>query len=398
MEQVIEETKKSIGALLAEVLETQQISLDQILLEQQQKGSKKSVLDREKETLVKQQEEIYTSILRVETQISGLQKHLQQLSQLAKCPTCLRDITDSDKRWLTLRLTDNEQSLTQKLDEFRTQFIQLQSQTIELDQKIGNLERQLADSNTLVSKIQSQNKYKTLLSQLSERQAKYNEQFEQLKQQVQDFNPYIYENLIQRREHLKHFLDTTKSQITSYQLNQKAEERLTQELSTHYNNLSLYSKEVGDYKLIEDIWSEQGIITYAIGKFIWEIESLTNQILHLLSPHLSLSLAVDHKRLDIIVRSPKATIPYELCSGGERAKVDLALRLALAILVQNTHGRKLQSLFIDEALTAIDVQGRQNFIKVLDFLQPYFRRVIIITHITDVIEIFANRIELSEVV
>lgn len=292
-----------------------------------------------------------------------------------------------------MKMTDNKSNLTAQLEQWNSAYLEAQKKVTELDQKVGQLEKQLSDISTLVNKARVEENYKKALQQLYTQYAEQKVQFDQLKQQVKDFDPVSYQVLLQKKVHIQNDLESAKAKIAARKVNEETEKKLKDDLTRYYNSLLYYTNEVNDYKLIEDAYSEQGIITHIIKKTVWKIETLTNRILSLLSPGLSVSLLVDQKHLDVQVSTQKATILYEQCSGGERSKVDLALRLALAILMQNSRGGKLQTLFIDEATANMDTEGRQNFIEVLKFLQSFFKRILIITHQDDMKESF-SRIEL----
>ena len=78
-------------------------------------------------------------------------------------------------------------------------------------------------------------------------------------------------------------------------------------------------------------------------------------------------------------------------SGGEEDVVALALRLALAELVQDRQGHSLTLLMLDEAFGALDTERRQSLIDVLTGLRDRYEQVIVVTHIEDVAQV-ADRV------
>ena len=78
-------------------------------------------------------------------------------------------------------------------------------------------------------------------------------------------------------------------------------------------------------------------------------------------------------------------------SGGEEDVVALALRLALAELVQDRQGHSLTLLMLDEAFGALDAERRQSLLDVLVGLRERYEQVIVVTHVEDVAQV-ADRV------
>lgn len=83
-------------------------------------------------------------------------------------------------------------------------------------------------------------------------------------------------------------------------------------------------------------------------------------------------------------------------SGGERFRVDIALRLALAeAAAGRTTGRPLQTLLIDEGWGSLDPEGVHDLKESIERLRARFRRIIVVSHVADVHDLFATTIELE---
>jgi DNA repair protein SbcC/Rad50 len=83
-------------------------------------------------------------------------------------------------------------------------------------------------------------------------------------------------------------------------------------------------------------------------------------------------------------------------SGGERFLVSLALALGLASMASN-RGIKVESLFIDEGFGALDSTNLAMAVSVLEQLQATGRRVGVISHVDELKERIAVRIEVTPV-
>jgi DNA repair protein SbcC/Rad50 len=99
--------------------------------------------------------------------------------------------------------------------------------------------------------------------------------------------------------------------------------------------------------------------------------------------------------LDVLVSDELGTRAYEMYSGGERFRVDFAMRIALSKLLAWRAGAPLPTLFIDEGFGTQDAEGRDRVLDVIKAIEDRFQRIIVITHIEEIKEAFPVRIEVS---
>lgn len=76
--------------------------------------------------------------------------------------------------------------------------------------------------------------------------------------------------------------------------------------------------------------------------------------------------------------------PYVLYSGGERFRVDMALRIALSQLLAERAGSPVQMLVIDEGFGTQDPDGLQKMIQIIHDLRRDFHSIIVISHIEEI--------------
>lgn len=84
--------------------------------------------------------------------------------------------------------------------------------------------------------------------------------------------------------------------------------------------------------------------------------------------------------LDIAVRDVFGERMLENFSGGERARVDLAVRIGLSKLLANRAGSRLETLIVDEAFAAVDREGVEQLVECLPMLTQEFPVILFITH------------------
>src|SRR5581483_6791528 len=83
--------------------------------------------------------------------------------------------------------------------------------------------------------------------------------------------------------------------------------------------------------------------------------------------------------LDIVIVTSAGERPYETFSGGERTRLNLALRIALARLLAHRRGAESRLLAIDEP-EFLDEAGVARLADVLRGLSGDFDRVLLVSH------------------
>jgi exonuclease SbcC len=98
--------------------------------------------------------------------------------------------------------------------------------------------------------------------------------------------------------------------------------------------------------------------------------------------------------LDIII-SEKGKSPRELnmYSGGETVRIVFAILLSLSYLLTKRAGKKSQTLIIDERVAALDQEGISQFIEIVKYISGQYKKIFIVSHITELKESFPNQIE-----
>jgi exonuclease SbcC len=162
----------------------------------------------------------------------------------------------------------------------------------------------------------------------------------------------------------------------------------------------------GLYDRLAKAFGRDGIPARIIGNAIPELRIEANRLLALLSDG-QLSISIDPVR-ETKSKSLKETLEvtvfdanggkraYEMYSGGERLRIDFALRVALSRLLATRAGARLETLVVDEGFGSQDAEGRMRLLEAVMRIRTEFRTVLVITHIDELKEHFPVRIEVRK--
>ena len=162
------------------------------------------------------------------------------------------------------------------------------------------------------------------------------------------------------------------------------------------------------HKTLERALGKDGVPALLIEQALPQIETKANDLLDRLSDgRMSIRFATqaeykDKKRddlketLDIQISDGAGLRDYEMFSGGERFRVDFAIRLALSEVLAQRKGARLQTLVIDEGFGSQDTQGRQRLIEAINTVRGDFAKILVITHLDELKDAFPTRIEVEK--
>jgi exonuclease SbcC len=158
-------------------------------------------------------------------------------------------------------------------------------------------------------------------------------------------------------------------------------------------------------KVLAQAFGKQGIPALLIEKAVPDLEAVANDVLSVLSDgRMSLELRSQRETkaktlqetLDIIIADERGSRPYENFSGGEAMRVDLALRIALSVLLASRAGARCELLVLDETCAPLDAQGRALFVESLQKIADHFATILVITHVEELKDLFPFRFEVTK--
>jgi len=159
------------------------------------------------------------------------------------------------------------------------------------------------------------------------------------------------------------------------------------------------------YDELAAAFSRRGIQALIIDHVIPEITEEANRLLARMTNN-RLRVAIDTQRqtqkggvaetLDIRIADELGTRNYELFSGGEAFRINLALRIALSKLLARRAGAPLPTLVIDEGFGSQDSGALERLIEAINVIQDDFQCLLVVTHLAELKDQFPVQITVSK--
>jgi len=159
------------------------------------------------------------------------------------------------------------------------------------------------------------------------------------------------------------------------------------------------------YKELAEAFSKKGIQALLIEQALPEIEIEANRLLAKMTDN-RMSLRLETQRetkkggtietLDIKIADELGTRNYEMYSGGEAFRIDLALRIALSMLLVRRAGASLPVLIIDEGFGTQDSSSREKLVEAIGSIQDDFEKLFVITHLEELKDQFPVLINVTK--
>jgi exonuclease SbcC len=165
------------------------------------------------------------------------------------------------------------------------------------------------------------------------------------------------------------------------------------------------SQEKQIYSDLAEAFGKGGIPALLIEAVIPEIEQEANRLLARMTDNrLQVELKTQRETkkgnaietLEIKIADELGSRSYEMYSGGEAFRINLAIRLALSKLLARRAGAPLPVLFIDEGFGTQDTAGLSKMVEAISSIQDDFEKIIVITHLEELRDAFPVRIEVRK--
>lgn len=152
-------------------------------------------------------------------------------------------------------------------------------------------------------------------------------------------------------------------------------------------------------------FGRNGVQAFIVEAVVPEIEAEANRLLAMMSEgRMTVRLETQRatragdlaETLDIVIADESGPRDYEMYSGGEAFRINLALRIALSKLLARRAGAPLPTLIIDEGFGSQDAAGRERLIEAVTAIRADFRCLLVVTHIKELKQLFDTRIEVHK--
>lgn len=325
----------------------------------------------------------------LESEIAALRQRIEtndfaheERSQLEKVNQAILDLGYDEERHRQLRAWLQEHrdipQRWQKLQTAKEQIPKLQKQIEEAKQHIAN--------------------YKTRLSEIAQEKVKLQAQVAKL--------PKVEEQLRElqgRRKARENELQRINQELGA--LKQKLEQlsQREREKSDLEQRLFQLREEKRGCEVLAEAFGRYGIPKMILRSVVQWLEWEANRLLARLTynrMHLRFSLEAptqsEKAKLTIFIADELGDRPYELYSGGEKFRIDFAVRVALARLLAHRSGAPLKTLVIDEGFGSQDREGLEAIVEAIQTVANEFSRIIVVTHLEELRERFPVLIEVTK--
>ena len=184
-------------------------------------------------------------------------------------------------------------------------------------------------------------------------------------------------------------------------------EQLGRQIAAGTARLAALQDELGIYQELVTAFGRQGVQAMLIETVVPRLEEEANLLLGRMTDNrMHVKLETQRERrtghgepietLEINVSDELGLRSYEMYSGGEAFRVNLALRVALSRVLSQRLGVPLPTLFIDEGFGTQDSAGRERILDAISSIADDFDKIIVITHLDDLKDMFPVRIEVQK--
>lgn len=367
-------------------------------------------------------------------ELSGNIKYLRAeidsvVSLGANCPTCKQNIdqqmVSSLKEDKTKKIEETQLSLDgiksqletlleeQRIDDkCRSKLSELKSQYIRVEGEI------ILSSSAKKEREELETQGKVQIESLEEMLKTSSEELEEIKKQVEESQQRV-NNLPTSEstglDSLKAVLQMRKKELTDFQVEiKKCDEfiiraksqleeiqKLLVQIEQETTSIKDRQFQLQAYQDLVEMFSQKGIPAIIIENTIVEIENITNEYLSEVGSVFKVSVRSQRETkvgnmketLDILIDTPQGIRDYSTYSGGEKTIINLCLRLALSTILSSRNKVHFDSIFLDEVISSLDEDNRENFLKLIKILGNKFSQIFIISHIQELRDIFDHSLK-----
>jgi exonuclease SbcC len=408
------ESEKEHYALKEELEKTENLELQRLEIEGRKEQLTINILQQEqqarslKETITQEQEH-YSTI---------------QNAKEAECPVCKRPLDEEHRQGVLEQINSKLGQLTGELQKMREQSLNdHQRLDREITPRLREIENQAAESQKLQIKKARLDGAASQLPRLieSEKSLKSKLRIAETEKHRLELELADLKDIAQLFEKLDGERKTTSASLARLQeergrveesikhLKEQLEQiaKANEELDRVKRQVATQAETIPIYEILENAFGKDGIPTAILKDLVPEVEDGASRILQELSNggmRISFQFGRETRagtqtdELLVEAEDDAGRHPVTRFSGGERMRINLALRLGISEVIARRSGYKgkIETLIIDEGLSALDEEGRQATIEILRQLRQRFRKILVISHLEDVKDAFDTKLIVSK--
>lgn len=357
--------------------------------------------DREVERLQK-------SIAAVETKINKLKKKQQDLTQTIgqPCPTCGTPLTaekieparqqyDEEIQELQQDIQVLQQDIKKLQDDTGDQIIQ-QAHLSDQIEELENIKREFQDVLRVCKSMEARR------DKALKRADRLKDLWYQLRAKLQTKQLEMSQNddlILQTQENLKFSIEAPNPYaelLIDVQLeilgNREKKSKLIMDIA-------IKEKREQSLKFWEIAFSNQGIKSYILDDITPFLNRRVNryltklaagQIEAIFSTRTALKSGGESERFSLTITNQDGGDSYSANSSGEKKRIDLAINLALQDLVASRSSKKINLAIFDEVFDALDENGIDSVISLLQELSQEKSTILVVTHNEHLKSYFSN--------
>ncbi|AEO93634.1 gp375 [Bacillus phage G] len=404
----------SKGQLMKEKCETILLSKDLVNSNLTESTNELESLNEKKSSLTSEKSNIEgtNNVLRKQAkELKAKHDKMKEFNE-AFCNFCGQEVTDEHKQNHMQELYNEAMGYIKQVKENDSKVSDLDSRILELNSSISNMKAIIQDLRSKVSQVeQAEVKYSNIITRLGELESELEETRTDY-EEVMKIEVAEIENKTFRDNELRVEINNLRQQLTNWNSKIAVAENELKKISKDESKIIKIENEILDlqakYAKLDDLvraWGKEGIQAIIIDNALPEIQDEINAILGLLTnEQVSIEFITQKEKgkgkkvssietLDIIVSDQEGSRVYETYSGGEKFRVDFACHVGLSKFLSKRAGAAIDLFIVDEGIGSQDQLAKDNLVSVLHKISTQFDKVIVITHIQDIIEAFHDKIE-----
>jgi DNA repair exonuclease SbcCD ATPase subunit len=170
--------------------------------------------------------------------------------------------------------------------------------------------------------------------------------------------------------------------------------------------IAVIREQIAQNMVLQQAFGKTGIPAMIISNITNELEFSINAMLReLTSKNISVKVSTEKNlkskdelsdTLEIVIRDGVLERPYSMYSGGEKYRIDMAIRLALSKILARRNNFMLDTLIIDEP-SGLDKEGLASFKDTIIKISKEFKRIFVVSHLSELVEDAQGQFKVVEV-